>query len=253
MRLFLLPFFFCSFVFADVLTEIKTAVAELPGHEPIKARLRLEITKSEGEKESRVVEEPVVAQAIVSDGSQGLCITWPGEILVKAADETKIRQKDPDKKTPFRAAVDSLSAIEVYEYLNATPVLLRRLENAQLEQETQVEWQGKKARLLSFKLFPLLSEKDKKYIKQMEASAKVWLDVSNNLPLAAQTRIYVKGRALLVISFESEEKEDFVFARFADRLVTVEHIKESHGSGAGEKGESRVKTSLSLLPCTRAD
>ena len=136
--------------------------------------------------------------------------------------------------TPIRSTVESLRATQAEEYLNASQSFLRKLEKAKLSAESDSTWEGKPARLLSLKLNPSLVEKDKKYIKEFEQTAQIWLDPSTGLPLAATTHVHLKGRAFIVISFEDESNESYRFQTVGDRLIITELRKDGKGSGGGE-------------------
>lgn len=105
-------------------------------------------------------------------------------------------------------------------------------------------WQGKPATRLQLKLTPKLSKQNQKYVKEMVATASVWVG-GDGLPLAAETQVHMKGRALLVISFEQDQKESFQFARVGNRLVVTRHSQESSGSGGGESGQTKTVVALS--------
>jgi len=72
---------------------------------------------------------------------------------------------------------------------------------------------------------------------------QIWLD-AGGVPMGAEQKVRVRGKALLVISFQSEQRDEFRFARVGDRLVTVRHLHEGSGSGGGESGQSKRSTNL---------
>lgn len=51
---------------------------------------------------------------------------------------------------------------------------------------------------------------------------------------------------MLVISFEQQQRQEYHFARSGNRLVVIQHLDESSGSGGGEKGRSKSVVSLGL-------
>jgi hypothetical protein len=114
-----------------------------------------------------------------------------------------------------------------------------------VEAESTVDWEGQEATLLDLRLEPKLSERDRKYIKQAEGSARLWIG-ADGLPLAAERSYRVAGRAMLVISFESSQEERYTFGRHGDRLVVLTHRGETASSGAGEEGTQVVETRLTL-------
>jgi hypothetical protein len=54
----------------------------------------------------------------------------------------------------------------------------------------------------------------------------------------------MKGRALLVISFEQKQQEGFTFTRMGNRLVVIHYTQENSGSGGGEHGQSKTVVTL---------
>jgi hypothetical protein len=124
--------------------------------------------------------------------------------------------------------------------------MLRTLDPAEFVEEKAEAWEGQPARRLTFKLTPRLNERTRKMIKELDATVRIWIG-ADGLPLAAERRMQLKGRAYLVISFESTELETFRFKHTGDRLVVVRHDKESSGSGAGERNQQRTVANLTLV------
>lgn len=229
---------------ADTLSDLKGLLPRLNGAEPIKATVDYQFWNRQGDDKKPLITEGR-ATTQVEDGPQGLRMTWSRNTLQAAAQEAKAKALDPEKKTPTRRALEGVKALEVSDYLNGADELLRTLEQSQLVQERLDTWEGKPAKLLQLKVTPKLGQQERKYIKEMEATARVWVS-SEGLPLAAETEIRMKGRALLVISFEQHQKEAFQFTRAGNRLVVLRHAQESSGSGGGEKGQSKTVMSLNL-------
>lgn len=244
MRVAILFLLICSAVQADPLLDLRTTLAGLNGQEPVKASAAFVFWNRSGDDKAPVIEEAKI-KAWAEDGPQGLRISWSRDLIQTVAAEMRARAEDPEKKTPTRRAMDELNATRLNDYLNAAPGMLLKLEQAQLVEEKAGTWQGKPARLLTFKLTPPLSDHDRKYIKELEVTAKVWLG-ADGIPVAAESRSRMKGRALLVITFESAEDEAFDFARVGNRLVIVRHVKDSHNSGAGENSQQKTTANLSF-------
>ncbi|MDP2876849.1 MAG: hypothetical protein Q8O00_11740 [Holophaga sp.] len=245
MKFRLLPLILASGLLqADTLSDLKGTLARLNGQEPIKASIDYQFWNKQGEEKKPVITEGK-ATTFVEDGPQGLKMSWSRSLIQKAAQEARTKAKDPDKEATTRRAIEDLKAIEVNDYFNGAEELLRRLEQGQLIEEKSEAWQGKPAKLLLFKLTPKMSKQNQKYIKSFEASAKVWIG-ADGLPLAAETETRMKGRALLVISFEQQQKELFHFTRTGNRLVVIHHTEESSGSGGGERGQSKKVMTLNV-------
>ena len=242
MRVLLVLLLSCSILRADGLSDLKATLARLTAQDPIKARVELQISSRDDNGGKSKADEGA-ATARVEAGPDGLRIFWSREQVQAAALE--LAAKDPEAPTPVRRAMGALSATRLQDYLNGAPNLLRQLDGAELTGEKADTWQGQPARLLSFKLNPHMSERDRKRIKEMDAAAQVWIG-GDGVPLAAESHVNVKGRALLVISFESSSKEEFRFAHVGDRLVVIRHVRENSGSGGGEGGSQKTIATLTV-------
>lgn len=246
MRLFLpLLLLLPSLLRADSVSELKTTLARLNGREMVRARLEFEFDARQGEEKTPEIEQGGVAVR-VEDGPEGLQVLWSREVLDAAARERESQQADAGAKTPTQGAIDRLAVSSVHDYLNAGADLLRELASADLVEEKNEEWEGRPARQLVFELKPPMSERERKYIKKLQATARVWVG-ADGVPLAARSDVYVKGRAMLVIGFESTSSDHYRFARVGDRLVVVEHVSENSGSGGGESGRQKTVAKLQIL------
>lgn len=229
---------------ADSLSDLKGTLARLNGQEPVKASVDYQFWRKQGEEKSASITEGR-ATTLVEDGPQGLKLSWSRALIQTALQEAKAQIKDPEKKDATRQAIQGLRALMVSDYLNGAEDLLQTLEQGQLTGETSEAWQGKPAKLLQFKITPKLSKQNQKYVKELEATAKVWIG-ADGIPLALETQMHMKGRAMLVISFEQREKAAYHFTRIGNRLVVVHHARESSNSGGGERGESKIVVTLHL-------
>jgi hypothetical protein len=229
---------------ADTLSDLKGTLTRLNGQEPLRASVDYQFWNRRGDDKKPVITEGK-ATTQVEDSPQGLKLSWTRTLIQAANDEAKAKVLDPEKNTPTRSALEGLKAVEVSDYMNGAGELLRMLEQSQLVGEKQETWQGKPARLLQLKVTPRLPQEIKKRVKELDATAKVWVS-PEGIPLAAESQLHIKGRALLVISFEQQQKEEFHFARSGNRLVVVHHVQENSGSGGGEKNQSKTVMNLSL-------
>jgi len=177
--------------------------------------------------------------AVVEDGPEGLRVFWSRALIEKVDEERRIQARDPEKPSARGAAMDELNASRVNSYLNAAPDLLGRLEEAQFVEEKADTWDNQPVRRLTYKVTPRLDERSRKIIKEIDATVRVWVG-AEGLPVAAENRLHLKGRAMLVITFESTETEMFRFRHTGNRLVIVQDIKESSGSGAGESHHEKT-------------
>lgn len=225
---------------------MKAFLGTLGGHGEISAEVDYDYYYRSGGKGDGG-EEACQFAVRVDDTESGLHVHWPRSILEAAAAEEAARAADPDLRTPTRRAMSALSSGSLMGYLNGSADLLRNLDVAELTGEKAVDWKGRPARRLSFKLNPKVGAKDKKYLKALDATLVVWVGEGGE-PLAAERRYRMKARAFMVISFEAMEFEEFEFTALDGRLVVTRHLRESAGSGAGESNTIRSVATLKLVP-----
>jgi hypothetical protein len=233
-----------SLLRADALTDLRGTLAHLDGHAPVKARVNYEFWNRQGDDKHPVITQGQ-ASALVEEGPQGLRLSWSPDLLQAAGREAQAHALDPEVKTPTRDAIEGMKALTVDDALDGASHLLRTLENAQLVSVQTGAWQGQPARVLQLKLAPRLSQQDRKYVKDFQATAQVWVG-ADGTPLAAETETNLKGRAFLVISFQQQEHERFRFVRSGNRLIVIHHADESTGSGGGEHGQQKTVVDLTL-------
>lgn len=229
---------------ADALSDLKATLGRFTGQDPVKASVDYSFWSRSGDDKKPEISQGK-ATAWVEEGPGGLRMNWSRPLLQSALQEARARAADPGKSAPTRQALDALGPTDVLEYLNGAEELLRSLEQAQLEEVREETWQGHPARMLRLKLVPRMGERERKYVKSLDASAKVWVG-PDGVPLAVEQQVRIKGRALMVVSFESDQKEEFRFSALGNRLVVVRHTSERSGSGAGERDQRKTQVSLTL-------
>ena len=244
MRIILILLLAFSCVRADSGSELRAALARLNGREPVRVRVDYQSIGREGDANKPAGGEPA-ATAIVEDGPEGLRIFWSRALMQTVGEEVAAQARDPDKRAPTRRAMDDLSATRLNGYLNAAPGLIQRLDEAQLVDEKTDTLEGRPVRVLTFKFTPHLNERSRKFVKEIEITGKLWVG-ADGVPVAAENRSRVKGRAYLVISFESSEAEEYRFRQAGDRLLVMRHVKENSGSGGGESSHQKTIANLVL-------
>jgi len=236
----------CSLAFADGLADLKRTLAGLVGRQPIEAQLAFSHSQVNAGDAGKA-RAPLTVHAEVGADPNGVRLEFPRRTLDLAVAES--RQTDPEAKKPVSAALSQILVTDVDEYLNAAPKLLAPLERAELISEKSEVWRGQPARVLALKLNPLLGKQERKYVKKLDASAKVWIS-ADGVPLAAEQHYAYSGRAMLVINFESATHESFEFQKRGDRLVVVRHRREDTSSGGGESGTRTVDARMTVSSAT---
>jgi hypothetical protein len=214
------------------------------GRAPISVLLEHHLTVQTGDE--RPAPEGVV-RGTAADGPAGLELRWSRDVLGQAAREEAQQATDADAPTPTRDALTDLDPLAVGQLLDAAPLLLRGLERPTLLEDRDDVLDGVPMRLLVLKLDPALRSRDKKYVKQVDATARVWLG-TDGVPVAVESRVHVKGRAFLVISFESERRDAYRLARVGDRLVAVRRERDVTSDGGGERGRRHTLTTVTVTP-----
>lgn len=233
------------FAHADGLSDLKAALARLQGPAAVKATLEAKTWSKQGEGKD-AEEKNGVANVFIEEGQRGLHIHYSKELLTKLDTEELAKEKDAKVKTPTLSALKEINSSEVRPLIYAAGSLSRAVEKANFKNEKADTFNGKPARLLSFDLsIEKISEKDRKYVKKYEGKLDIWV-APDGTPLASRQHETVSGRAFVVISFESTNDDEQVYAQVGDRLITTRKESKSSGSGAGEKGESRIIKTLQL-------
>ena len=237
----------CLFVLPLCATGLDTLRTQLqkPGAaEVLKASVELQTWTRRGDEKKPVITEGQ-ATAWVESGPQGLRLFWGRDVLAQARQEARLRSEDPEKTTPTRDSIAAMNILSLQNYFEPSGKLLQDLDKATLVEERPDTLDGKPCRLLALKLDPKMNARDRKYVKEVEATAKLWLD-ADGLPLAAEFRTHVRGTIMLVVSFVADERDEYRFGRTGGHLVTVRHLHENTSSGAGEHGQTRQVATLAF-------
>lgn len=232
---------------ADPLAELGGRLEAMAGTTPIEARVELRFSSIRGDDDSQPADPPASIAFEAEANAGHMQLAWPRSLLAQAASEAAIR--DPEAPRPVTRALAQVSVPDIDEYLNAAPRLRALLAGSRVASDQAADFEGRTARRLELVLEPRLSTRERKYVKEMEASATIWLD-DQGTPMAAERHVRIAGRAMLVVSFSTEQRERFVFARHGDRLVVVEHEATQQGEGAGESGTSTTEARIAVMPAT---
>jgi hypothetical protein len=228
----------------DPLAELAATLGRLGASRPVRARVEHRFTSSQGD-------DPPGPEGLVTatatSGADGLQVAWSRELLAEAEREEARLADTPDARTPVRDALFDLRVLRLGHVLDAAPELLRVLRGAELVEARDDAWNGAPARLLVLKVTPPLGARERRYVKEVLATARVWLG-PDGVPVAAEQEIKARGRVFLIISFEIEQRERLRFALDGDRLVALHRESEQRSSGAGEKGWRRSVTDVAPLP-----
>ncbi len=228
----------------DPLAELSAALARLDGAQVVRAQVTHRHSFTQGNDPPR---PEGVVRATAASGPDGLQVTWERAVLAEAEREEQALVTNPEAGTPTRDALFDLRILALAHLLDPAPELVRLLRGATLLEARDELKDGVPARLLVLSVTPPLGARDRKYVKEVAATARLWLG-PDGLPLAAEQELKAKGRAFLVITFDLTQVERVRFARQGGRLVMRHRETEQRTSGAGDKGWRRSVTDLAPLP-----
>jgi len=229
---------------ADPIARLVGLLVRLPATTPVRARVEHRVAFSQGDDEP--APPAGTATATASSGPEGLRVAWSPSLLARAEAEERDRLQDPDAPTPTRDAIGDLRTLALDRALDAVPELLRSLHDARVLEDKVEPFDGTPTRVIHLQVKPSIAARDRKYVKDVEATARIWLG-PDGVPLAAERRVLLKGRIFLIITFEIEQRESLRFGRSGDRLVVLRQESDSRSAGAGERRDRRAVTTLTLL------
>jgi hypothetical protein len=229
----------------DPVAQLVGALARLPATTPVRAQLEHRVRYSQGEDDTTAPAGTVTVAA--SAGPEGIRVTWSPALLARAEAEERARLSNPDAYAPTRDAISDLRALSLARALDAVPDMLRDLVEARLVSEAVEPLEGVPTRVLTLQIQPVIAARDRKYVKEVEATARIWLG-PDGIPVAEERRVLLKGRIFLIIGFEIEQKDAFRFGRSGDRLLELRRTSESRSAGAGERRDRSATTTVTLLP-----
>lgn len=226
------------------LADLEVVLVGLAGTQPMRARVEHRFAYSQGDEAPR---PEGLVRATAAVGPDGLEVTWDHDLLADAEREEQQLVAAPDAPTPVRDALFDLRILTLAHVLDAAPELRRALHGAELLEARDEPLDGAPARLLILKVSPPLGPRERRYVKSVDATARLWLG-PDGVPLALEQAIKARGRAFLVITFDVELKEKVRFGREGDRLVALRRESEQRSSGAGERSWRRGVTTVAPRP-----
>ncbi|HEY8132453.1 MAG TPA: hypothetical protein VII12_11220 [Thermoanaerobaculia bacterium] len=228
---------------ADALTDLRAALAQLAATTP--ARGTFEVTStSTNSDEGQAFQGKASVGFDISDA--GLRILYSRPTLMQANQEARAEAVDPDRQTPARSGMGRVRALDLAELLDSAGTLNVELLSAQLTEEKPTTYQGKPARLVAMKLSPKLSKGTSKRVKRVDATLTIWVG-DDGVPIAAERRLSLKA-SFMLISFEHEQKESWIYARAGDRLVATRYQETQKSDGFGQHDSSQVAQVVRLEP-----
>ena len=230
---------------ADGLADLKTALQNLPGQQPLKASISVKSQNHQGDEDETITESGAATLA-VEESAQGLLVQIGPDTLARAQAEELAKEEDKKAKAPTSKGLGLLNLSAIRTMTTAGESLKRSVKSSIFKSEKADTWNGQPARLLTFEAdLSKRSKQDQKYVKSFESSLQVWI-AADGTPLESRTQTKISGRAFLVVSFEMSDASRVVYQRVGDRLLATRRESSNSGSGMGTKGEGKTEYSLQL-------
>lgn len=228
---------------ADGLSELRGALGKLQGTEAIRAKADIQRWSRDGEgKKARTRQSRSNIQ--IEDGPGGLHLGWTPQQIAGARKESLVKAANPEAETPNLDALKALDGLSATSLISHADFLLQQLGSATLMEDRREIYQGRPARLLVFKLEPVLDAEQKSAVKSIEEKLKVWLD-DHGVPLGTDHTLALKASKFL-ITFTVNNHDERKLVVLGNRLLVQSEIHEDSGSGMGMSGSSRKVTALSI-------
>ncbi len=229
---------------ADALADLRGALSRLQGSEAIRATADIQNWSQDGEgKKARVKQTHSSVQ--LEDGPSGLRLGWTSQQIQGARKESQLKATNPEAVTPNLDSLSALNGLDATAFLSQSDHLLQQLKGATVLEDRPDTCQGKPARLVVFKLDPVVGAEEKSMIKDRKETLKVWLD-SHGVPLASEHEMAIKASKFL-LTFTISNRQARKLAVLGNRLVVANETEESSGSGMGFSNTSKKMTALTFF------
>jgi hypothetical protein len=226
-----LAFSFTHNVWADGLADLQQALVKLNGSEPVSGQLKVSFSESRGEGKDKKLKTGAI-QSMLSESNKGLDISYSKDVLVKIAQENRIKLTDEEADTPVLNGAEILSASSLIPILSSAQTILDYIEQGEFNSEERIEYLNKQVRVLDFTL-PLESFIDNKkirgYVSKFKGSYKVLIN-DEGIPIETRMSYSGKGNAYIFFSMTAESEITSQFQTNGTRLVRVNRTVESNSS-----------------------
>jgi hypothetical protein len=164
---------------ADALVEVRQLLARYPAKATVRGAVDFQTTNDRKEDGKPVVDQGRTVFRFEASPA-GVSLLFPTAELERAQKEAHDERIDPEKKSPTRVALGEVNAAEVENYLDFAPSLVRDLQDAAVTDSRNVSFQGRPARQITFRVNPRFSKEEKKRVKSIAVTLRVWTDATGN-------------------------------------------------------------------------
>lgn len=231
---------------ADGLSDLKTALRNLQGHDAVQVRLEYRLWRQSGsDGKSESPSEGLVGAHLAEDPTK-LRVEWDTALVQRVEAEARKHDQDSKTPTPLRESLKDLDAGRLHHLLNQGPVLMNLIAESRFVRESQELLDGKAARLLVFAFEPRVPAHRQSRLSKREGELKVWID-GGGIPLRMESTIRYQGKMSRFFgAFSVRTVATTAFYRHENRLMVGSRSLEDEAWDSGEV--TRSKTVVSLTP-----
>ncbi len=229
----------CPLAASDPLDELRQTLRSAAPDGALTARVDIRSTSvNDDEGDSSAEERTATLEATLD--TAGLRLSWPAAELERGRRLAAERRRNPE--APTAGGLAELDAMAAADLLDAAPGLLVTLDGATLTGSRADTWQGQPARLLDIAPAQAMSEKDRKRVKELDDTLRIWVG-GDGWPLALERTTHVKAKFMLM-SFVSDSATNTTYGRAGGRLYCATTRRDDSGEGMGQKGGTRATTTV---------
>lgn len=209
--------------FANGLTDLKAALERLKGATPVTAEISNRFEQVRGSDDDQEIKNGFV-KIKASDNQDGMAVFYDSDTLALIDAEAKARADDEDAETPtIRGLDNNLNTMDMRIKFSSAAHLEKRLSQASLVSEEELELNGETFRKLRFELpmEAIISDKTtRKYVDKFDASYHITIDKEGN-PVESEMSFKGRGRAYIVLSVKAELSAKSTYQVYGERLLQL--------------------------------
>jgi hypothetical protein len=223
---------------ADTLANVESTLSRFRGKEPMRASYSAEAqTATDGRFGNNRASSALTVE--VTRSAEGVSVMIPAALLDRAAEEG--RAHSGSFKNETRNGINRISPLSVAEGLNYAQAFSGILLMGTLKEEHRETRNGQSVRRLTLEVHQPMSKKEGVEIgevKTVEDRLTLWIG-DDDVPLAAHRARKLRA-GFLFLHGDSEESDDWTFARHGDSLVLARQERATSFSGMGQKGSGKT-------------
>jgi hypothetical protein len=232
-------------VMADGLTDFRNALTELKSTDPITVSAQFKLFGRSGESDQLVEREGLI-DVQLADDAKGLRVVYSPALIAQLHAEELAKVDDENVKNSALNAVGEFHYWEWRELLYPAAQMELMLARYNFISEKEVEFEGRKVRLLRFSMPKEKVDKEfRKYVKKYRNYLQVWID-EKGVPIASQMSEKGSGRVFIIIGFSFENEVRTDYRQLGSRLVAIRREVKDESSGATMRSQRHFIETLAV-------